>query len=64
MSAMVMHECTCCKLVDGDTSLKPCDFCGRCNAWICRACRFDFIKRARAMFIRSQERHNANSGIS
>ena len=40
--------CRVCELLDGDRASKPVLFCGMCGAWICDACRPNWIRRARA----------------
>jgi hypothetical protein len=34
---MELHICDVCRLVDGNTTLKECEYCEFCKAWICKA---------------------------
>jgi hypothetical protein len=33
---MTLQVCDVCRLVDGDLSVKLCDWCQSCKAWICQ----------------------------
>ena len=44
--------CEVCRLIDNDLSVKVCQFCRTCNAWICAACWNNLARRARAMVLR------------
>jgi len=43
-----MHYCDVCRLLDKDTSQKPCFFCDKCGAWICKKDNYRMDRRARA----------------
>jgi len=43
--------CDVCRLLDGDYSVKLCDFCRRCEAWICKACQRNPARRIKAAFM-------------
>lgn len=48
--------CDVCLLVDGDRRAdKPISWCERCQAWICDACRRDWIRRGEAWIKRKAE---------
>lgn len=46
--------CSVHNLVDGDTSVKMCRYCGGCNEWICDECWGDTAKRAKAAAIKAK----------
>lgn len=33
---LIPHVCDVCRLIDQDLSLKPCGYCGLCDAYICK----------------------------
>lgn len=47
-----MQVCEVCRLLDGDTRLKPCQFCTSCQVWICGADIPNMARRARAMLMK------------
>jgi hypothetical protein len=44
--------CEVCKLLDNDLREKACQFCARCQAWICSECWNNYLRRAKAMLLR------------
>lgn len=40
--------CDCCRIIEGDQSLKKVEYCSLCQAWLCYMCRIDFLRRALA----------------
>lgn len=42
--------CEVCRLLDGDTTIKPCVFCAKCQSWICSNDLPNMRRRALAMF--------------
>jgi hypothetical protein len=47
--------CDVCRLLDGDTTLKDCGYCGLCDSWICTEDRTNWLRRARAAVKRKLE---------
>lgn len=45
-------QCDVCLLCDGDESFKVVVFCGTCDAYICKPCEKNWLKRAEAYFKR------------
>jgi len=46
---MRMAVCDVCRILDGDHSLKMCEWCGICQSWICAADLPNLKRRAQAM---------------
>lgn len=44
-----LHVCQVCKLLDNDVSLKECEYCSLCKAWICKKDKFRPDRRTFAM---------------
>lgn len=44
--------CDVCRLVDNDLTIKWCEHCTACKAWICDPCRPRMERRAMAMYYR------------
>lgn len=38
MRVELLRACDVCRLVDLDASIKPCVYCGLCDAWLCSGC--------------------------
>lgn len=47
--------CDVCRLLDEDTELKNCGFCGLCDSWICQADQTNWSRRLRAFYKRRVE---------
>ncbi len=47
-----MAVCDVCRLVDGDSRMKLCQYCSKCAAWICQADLGNWRRRAVAMMKR------------
>jgi hypothetical protein len=45
-------RCDCCYLVDGDETFKDVVLCGTCNAYICKPCKKNWIKRSVAYLVK------------
>lgn len=43
-----LHVCDVCRIVDKDETVKLCQFCTSCKAWICDTCRSNPIRRTHA----------------
>ena len=48
---IITGVCKVCELVDNNTSIKGVFYCSTCQAYICLACRPNFLKRAKAVII-------------
>ena len=48
---IIIGICKVCKLVDEDTRSKDVFYCASCRAYICLACRPNFLKRAKAVIL-------------
>ena len=48
----VQGRCDCCSLVDSDNTFKEVYYCEKCDAYICKNCKTNWIKRSIAYFIR------------
>ena len=46
------HICDVCRLLDGDSSPKPCAYCAGCRAWVCERDLGRWDRRARAAVMR------------
>lgn len=42
------RTCDCCRILDGDETLKECTFCGLCKAWLCATCKLSPSRRYKA----------------
>jgi hypothetical protein len=45
---VLMAVCECCRRLENDTGLKPVQWCGLCQAWLCDRCRGDLMRRVHA----------------
>ncbi len=45
------HVCEVCRLLDGDSRLKPCQFCSLCGSWICAEDLPDWYRRSLAAIL-------------
>jgi hypothetical protein len=43
--------CAVCRILDGDTTRKLCQFCSTCGAWICDADLGNLTRRAKAALV-------------
>lgn len=50
-----LHVCDVCRLLNQDTSEKPCGFCGMCDSWICKDDTWRWDRRVRAFYKRRIE---------
>ena len=50
---MRIIACDVCRILDGDESPQPCEWCSLCKAWLCVRDQFDILRRARAGFMRA-----------
>ena len=48
---IIQGACKVCELVDDDLSTKDVFYCSGCRAYICLACRPNFLKRAKAVIL-------------
>lgn len=48
---IIKGVCDVCKLVDDDVSTKDVFYCASCRAYICLACKPNFLKRAKAVIL-------------
>jgi hypothetical protein len=48
---VVLDTCDCCVLLDGDLSHKSVKWCPLCRKWLCDACRRDWPRRGRAIWM-------------
>lgn len=51
-SGKFQGRCDCCYLVDNTQTVKEVVFCEKCNAYICKPCQKNWIKRSVAYFIK------------
>ncbi len=47
-----LGPCEVCAILRGDRRPKPVAWCGLCRAWLCEACRQDWVARAQAALLR------------
>ncbi len=45
-------RCDCCYLVDGTEKIKEVVFCEKCDAFICKECQSNWLKRSIAYFVK------------
>jgi len=57
----MMTVCEVCRLLDGDTREKECEYCGVCDAYICADDKFKLDRRAKAVLELSRERRRSES---
>jgi hypothetical protein len=55
------HICDVCRLLDGDETLKECQYCKACDAWMCRADYYSAIRRGLAALERKLESEGGGS---
>jgi hypothetical protein len=53
MNGWAMAVCDVCRLLDGDYRQKMCQWCDKCEAWICQRDLGNLGRRARAMMARA-----------
>ena len=58
---IIKGVCKVCELVDDDSSIKQVFYCSTCQAYICLACRPNFLKRAKAVILLHSPKDNRST---
>ena len=51
-SGYFQGRCDCCYLVDGTETIKEVFYCEDCEAFICKSCKSNWLKRSAAYFLK------------
>lgn len=49
------RACDVCRLIDYNTTIKRCAYCGLCDAWICESDSGNWVRRTKAAIKRKLE---------